>query len=158
MRTESGDLAISFTLTAEEYRAAHHRQLRRSPQGIFLLVAGVLGILAGVVLESSSFVYFGLSCFLLLGLLAVLVPRIQTKILVQVQTMAFNPHGVLLADGEAETRSAWALFKAIDETPDLFLLVQRANNVAVVVPKRAFDSATEVDEFRVLARSALAAR
>ncbi|MFN8019661.1 MAG: YcxB family protein [Acidimicrobiales bacterium] len=156
MRTEGGDLAVSFTLTAREWRAGFIRQFRRSLVGMVLPVLGMLGIVVGAVTGLSDLIYFGVSCFLLLGLLFLLASRVQAKLGDRVQTMAFNAQGVYLADGEAETRSAWSLFNRFDETSDLFLLRLR-NNRVVLVPKRAFDSALEVDDFRTLARSALSA-
>lgn len=97
----------------------------------------------------------GVSSLILFGLLIGIAPRSQMKGPQPNQHMVFNPQGVYLADGAAETRSAWSLFKAFDEAPDVFLLKLRASNRAIVVPKRAFDSPAEVDQFRELARWAL---
>ncbi len=151
---ENGDVAISFTLTQEEYRAGFHRQLRSAPVSL-VPILGVFCVVIGVVYRDSLILLLGVSCFVFLALLVGLAPLMKTTLTSEVQHMAFNPQGVYLAERASETRSDWSLFKKVDEAPDFFLLKFRATNRAMVVPKRAFDSPGEVDYFREVANSAL---
>lgn len=155
MRTEDGDLAISFSLTPKECRAGAQRQVLRHPQGRIVLIGAVVFIVTGLAMGLTWLVVFGVGCFSFVGIVVAFAPQLDPKRLRTVHTMAFNPDVISMSDGVVEGRAPWSVFKRFDETTDLFLLTLRLDGQVAIVPKRAFDTPAEVDQFRDLARLAL---
>jgi hypothetical protein len=73
------------------------------------------------------------------------------------QMMRFTDDGVESSNSVTQGKTAWCGYLKFGETANLFLLYI-GPNLAMLVPKRAFPGASEVESFRTYASSRISAR
>jgi hypothetical protein len=79
----------------------------------------------------------------------------RQPILHRLQNLSFDDTQVVSSNDLSQTRYTWQAFVSWDETANLFLL-RLSHLMFVMVPKRAFASAAQMDAFRELVRGHIA--
>ena len=73
------------------------------------------------------------------------------------RTLTPYAEGIAIADPFSQTHARWQAFVAFDETKDLFLLYV-GRFMPYIIPKRAFPTQAEVDQFRALCQHSISPR
>ena len=135
---------------------------RSSIRWIIGICLGVGGFMLGLVFFVYTDHWFGiflivLSVFLLL--LQLVIPPLafarvyrRNSRLFGMRTVIVSDTGIVSDHQLGHTESAWSMYEKFRETPRLFLLHQTSDIVGIV-PKRAFASPAELEQFRALIAS-----
>jgi YcxB-like protein len=152
---------VAYSLTEKEYREANRAiggalfGMRRRVRWFLLAMSAVtaLGVLAWLAARTAGVLglYFGMILGLALVLAAVkILPRVFRPTnphgLFARQTLTASRQGVAFASRHRTEKMAWPFFIGYRETLNLFLLHLEPGQ-AKIVPKRAFSSAAEREEF-----------
>ena len=129
----------------------------------------IIGICLGIVMLALGLVFYvyadhsvGIiliagSIFLLL-LQLIIPPLVFARVyrrnsrLFGMRTVTVSDHGIVSDNQLGHTESAWNMYEKFRETRNLFLLYQSADIIGIV-PKRAFASPAELEQFRSLIAS-----
>ena len=126
------------------------------------MCVGIVGLGLGVVFYVYADHWLGifliaLSIFLIL-LQLIIPPLVFARVyrrnsrLFGMRTVTVSETGIVSDHQLGHTESAWNMYEKFRETQKLFLLYQSADLVGIV-PKRAFASPAELQQFRVLMTS-----
>ena len=135
---------------------------RSSIRWIIGICVGAGGLILGLVFFVYADHWLGIfliafSVFLLL-LQLVIPPLVFARVyrrnsrLFGMRTITLSDTGIVSDHQLGHTESAWNMYEKFCETPRLFLLYQSADIIGIV-PKRAFASAADLQQFRALIAS-----
>jgi len=164
---ESEIVTVMVTLTRDEYAAALRAlaQSRSRPQRVlFWGSAAILGYFCYSWLRLPDRSVWGgilglagLAIFVLLVTYG--VPFLSARSFVKKNadklgpaTHSIGPDGTSNESSHGESKAKWTAYLRIRETPKFFLLYTQSN-FALILPKRCFESPTEVERYRQVLRT-----
>lgn len=165
--TESEIVTVIVTLTRDDYAAALRAlaQSRSRPQRILFWVSmAILGYFCYVWLRlPDRSVWGGILGLAVLAIFVLFVtygaPFLSARSFVKKNadklgpaTHSIGPDGTSNESSHGESKTKWTAYVRIRETPRLFLLYTQTN-FAQILPKRCFDSPTEVEKYRQVLRT-----
>jgi hypothetical protein len=153
---------LKYEITFPEFREMAWLRHRSSIRWIIGICVGVGGLMLG----SIFFVYadhwlgiflIALSVFLLL--LQLVIPSLvfarvyrRNSRMFGMRIITVSDTGIVSDHQLGHTESAWNMYEKCCETPRLFLLYQ-SSDIIGIVPKRAFASPADLQQFRALIAS-----
>lgn len=157
-------MKYSFTPNREDYiKALRAFQLRQRWTWVFMVIAGV-AVVCGLMLviltqEISYFFTFPVILLVFFVIFLFFVNPItvgdqveKNERLQSETTWEVSEEGVAISTPYAQSKFDWGTLGTVYETGDQFLLAYSANKrMFQILPKRAFESREQVDDFRSLA-------
>jgi len=155
---------LKYEITFPEYREMAWLRHRSSIRWIIGICLGIMGLGLGVVFYFYADHWLGifliaLSIFLLL--LQLVIPSLvfarvyrRNNRMFGMRTVTISDTGIVSDHQLGHSESAWNMYEKFHETPRLFLLYQSADIIGIL-PKRAFASPADLQQFRALIASRL---
>jgi len=136
-----------------------HRSSIRWITGICLGAGGLILGLVFFVYTDHWLGLFLMIAFVFLLLVQLIVPSLafarvyrRNSRLFGMRTVTLSDAGIVSDHQMGHTESAWNMYEKFRETQNLFLLYQSADIIGIV-PKRAFASPADIEQFRSLIAS-----
>lgn len=147
-----GSAVARFALTADEYAEGMRVIMRRQPQLWLGPAAGVVTLVAGVVIVAPVAIFAGLMLISFAGWSVAMAPKLrwrQNRRLHLEQVHTFSGTGISVRAGEEHGQLAWGFYAQAVETSNVYVLL-RTPKEGNFIPKRAFASEQEESRFRAL--------
>lgn len=135
---------------------------RSSIRWIIGICLGIAGLALGLIFYFYADHWLGLfliAAFVFLLLVQLIVPSLvfarvyrRNSRLFGMRTVTVSDIGIVSDNQLGHTESAWNMYEKFRETQNLFLLYQSADIIGIV-PKRAFASPADLEQFRSLIAS-----
>jgi len=149
---------LKYEITFPEFREMAWLRHRSSIRWIIGICLGVGGLMLGLVFFVYADHWLGLfliAAFVFLLLVQLIVPSLafarvyrRNSRLFGMRTVTVSDTGIVSDHQLGHTESAWNMYEKFRETPRLFLLYQ-TSDILGIVPKRAFASPADIEQFRV---------
>ena len=157
-------MQLKYEITFPEFREMALLRHRSSIRWIVGICVGAGGLMLGLVFFAYADHWLGifliaLSVFLLL-LQVVIPPLVFARVyrrnsrLFGMRTVTVSDTGIVSDHQLGHSESAWNMYEKFHETQTLFLLYQTTDIIGIV-PKRAFASPSDLQQFRALIASRL---
>ena len=149
---EESSITIEYALTRGEVARSFLRSVTSSPRARIVLAA--YGLTAGLVvlivrwliLRSITAVDLAYAALWALGLFPFLTFWIFIRAKISKRVLTVSPSGIWTRIGELEARIPWDKIRTVD-AKSKFILIARTNGNAFFVPRRAFSSEDQRNEF-----------
>lgn len=147
VQSSETQLTVSYQLTKEEYLRLRRRALMKNPV-MFTLLLGLPVVMFSIFAINTD-IWYGAIMTIFFEAMVLYGIFFQTPKKIHETELTFTEHGMAAKTALAEHKTSWGTIFKFTEQDDHFLLYIN-KRATYAIPKRAFASEQQMDEFRQL--------